>query len=219
MQNSEYIDKLMRRLGQKTSQDLRKATLADLNFAIRSLETKAFIPWFLETREALPIQKDETEIDLPKGFIREVESQEQMILGAEENTAVHKILPEDLRRKARTFVKGVPKYYALEGDKILVFPTPEEMTYLRFHFFEESDEVKDDNKEATNKWLVKVPNLMLSFAGYYISAYETVNDALARKFQESFALEWRELRRAHEARQHTNVDYGSELLELDLEVG
>lgn len=98
---------------------------------------------------------------------------------------------------------GEPKFYALSGNYLYIFPTPDAVYRLRMVYFH-SDTILDSNVE--NDWLKYAPWLLIGEAGVVMAANSRDKDALA-KFQNYRSQGIITLDVENQSRMHTNRNY------------
>jgi hypothetical protein len=216
MLNSEVLDLMMARLGDRRAPLLRARLLIELNQKIRELEKGAVIPWFLETRYEGVTVIDQDSITVPTNFLREVEDgrfRVQNIGGAWK--PLKKIPLERLERLAEGWdceeqippENSIPLVYSLNGNRFYFAPTPDAVYPLRVQIYTRSTAIADTAVEVTNSWLLEYFNYTTLSALSIVANLHAQSMEVAQKIDKELKLAADSFWRDVEARQHVNMDY------------
>lgn len=138
-----------------------------MKLAQKTLERGPTKPWFLISEDTFATTDvDEERLAVPTNFIQEVDQASLRYRPDDWPDSPEVELKKDeydvLKRNFKHASSGPPKAYALMGEYIRLFPTPDDAYTLRWIIYED-DTVLDANVE--NKWLREVPLLLLGTAG------------------------------------------------------
>lgn len=168
MTNKEVYDLLCKRLGNRVAVTTRSVVISELNKMIEELETRATLPWFLETDwdatttpPAIMVAQQEY-LELPPDFLREMEEGVFEIQEYPETTWTNlkKVSYEVLREKTRNCEPQIPTCYALRGTRIYFGPTPDVTYVFRLPYIKKSGEVLDNTSTISNPWLTTFFNFV-----------------------------------------------------------
>ncbi len=208
MLNSEVLDMMMKRLAGRTATVLRAQVLKELNTKIFELEQGAVLPGFLisDVESELTVANQEW-IDVPTGFIREVEEGFFEIRNSEGAWLELKKVARDKQRKYfRKFGAAFPETYALFGNRFYFGYTPDAAYSLRFQCYLHTSEIADNNAEVTNPWLIEHFNFTVFSTLMVVASTIVQSDEMVRRFQPEFSkaadIYWRHI----EATENTNLE-------------
>lgn len=172
MTKAEAIVEVQRMLGFRTDQS--NNIVLSLQRAQRLLELGQSLPWFLiqedETLGGLP---DTGYVDLPMGFIREVEDEPWYFTSTGTDNYVRRLRKVaydhmlDLGRNAVTDVadneddRGASYFYSIRKTQIFVRPIPTAIWSLRGSYYKAADSLGTEN---TNVWLTYAPEVLYGSA-------------------------------------------------------
>ena len=207
MTNAEIINRILRRLGNRTQQGLRQYCLLELETKIQEYEQGPVLPWFLETETTYQAVPGTEHLDLPPDFLRELEDGALWIKRTDsEGADLWDPLPKHSLDRVRVAELGRPEHYALLGSKIILGPVPDLAYQFKFAYLRKSLPFADNETESTD-WLKEASNLVIFGAAAQVAATYIQNDALAGTL---ISLEKRALDAlylATEARNATNQDF------------
>lgn len=206
MKNSEQLDIWMSRLGQRKSLRVREDMVAEINAAIRNLENKPFVPWFLEQKAQLTVSAGDTSVSLPDNFILETEHHRPYYVL--DGTVYY------LGKRIRGAVFGFqttstsPQIYGIIGNTMEFRPVADQAyTFNLYYYAKNGGSFADDDNEVTNVWVLEAEEWIFAEAAIKVAALHLQNQALGADFVGLAAAAKRDIYAKHEAREHTNQDY------------
>jgi len=209
--NTEVLNNMMKRLGNRTAPTLRATVLLELNQKIRQLEQGATIPWFLEDRWDDVCVSAQDFLPLPADFLREVEEGQFRVQNINASPVawanVVKSSYEKVDEAGSSVDPALPLVYALFGVKVYFAPTPDVAYPIRLPYYKRTAEITDTNDVVSNLWLTEFYNFV-TLSTLDIVAATHIRDAKLRadilpELQVAADDFWRSV----EARQHVNRDY------------
>jgi hypothetical protein len=206
MTRDEVVAIIAERLGQRT--DLNAAIIAEMQLAqsIRLEQNGKFMPWFLLTEySTVQTEADEPRVAVPDDFIQE---EEESGLWVQTDAGIWIELRKASEDKAFNAYEGVepaqPERYALAGDHLTLFPTPDKVYNLRMRYFAQDIPLTSD---IQNKWLKYAADLVIAEVGQVLAGRHVQDQTLEAGFQMDKAAAWQRLWLMHEARMHANREY------------
>lgn len=161
-----------------------------LQFQQEDLENQATLPWFLRAEDTtLVTTVDAERLTPPVGFIREWD-EDAVYIKFVEPVTLHEtweplykdISPKFLRTSINNRLidpssdERRPLAYAFDGTDFLLFPTPDAVYELKMIFYKK-DALLTTNIE--NKWLKRLPYLLIGKAGLILAASLRDKDAVS----------------------------------------
>lgn len=205
MNVKETLDLLMKRLGNRTDPDLRAACLLEMKIAQESLESSETLPWFvLSEATYAETEAGERRVPLPPDFLRE--SQEQEFRYYQADGTKKSIVKGDYDRLRSEFegTSGPPEYYAIRGQYLIVFPTPDAIYKVEFSSYYARQEPPTDTVESVNGWFRNFPDLILARAGFVVASVHLKDPELIQTFSALITEAQRRLFHAEVARDEAN---------------
>lgn len=146
--------------------------LVELQLAQTQCERGPIWPAFLKDQRQYLTTADEPRVQLPAGFLKEVENDALYVLFNGDYIALKKDYLQDLRDEfegvsATTAGVTAPTYYALEGNYFWIYPTPSETVTLRMHYYKQDTTLALGN---SNNWSTYYPDLLMGLAGQNLSS-------------------------------------------------
>ena len=179
MNVKKAIDRLMGRLGNRTSPSLRASCVEEMTLVQEQLEQAPELPWFIEDEWADALTEvNEPRIPLPTDFLREIEDR-NLVLVRDDGTL------KDLRRMnydemeveyPRNSSPGEPEAYTYRGEYIELRPTPDREYTIAFPSYYSRQPAPVDVETSENKWFKNVPDLLIAMTGV-VMAGQYVKDA------------------------------------------
>ena len=158
------------RLGGRTG--IATQIVSELQQAQRELEGKPFLPWFL--RAADTISTDIFTLQIPYGFLRELDDEPLLVIVEEQGvTSLVKKPYSALRAIAELNGLGKPQFYGLISDsntsfdRAELFPRPEQVYTFNWTYYKADVNLSDDTVE--NAWLYYAPKLLIARAGLQVA--------------------------------------------------
>jgi len=165
-------DLLALRLGNRT--DLNANIVAEMQLAQTALE-KAKVTrklWFLlseESETACIGDSVEERIQLPSDYLAEYEDGDLVLIDADgDEVFLEKKAWDSLRRAYRDTDAGTPAYYALVGDYLRLFPTPDSNYAVWMVYYKAALALTTD---IENAWLANAPELLITATGKRMAQY------------------------------------------------
>lgn len=203
--NSEVIERVLKRLGNRSSEDLRAYAELEIQTKIQEYEQGPLLPWFLEIEQPLQAVVDTETVDLPADFLREVEGGGLRIQTVDGVWQQLTKLPLDkMRKEVADEDSGLPEAYAMLGSYIYLAPIPDSAYALRLVYYRRSVEFQDSADTATD-WCAHATNLVVYGAAAQIAAAYILNDQLAGSLAVLEERAKQALYMDTEARQNTNL--------------
>lgn len=150
---TELVDQLVLRAGNRSNQ----ATIlqAELEDALINLENSVFHPWFLLSgRETNTTTAQEERVKLPANYIAEYEEGALWIVIDGQKIPLTKVLLEEIQECEE--VSDQPYCYAITGDFIRLYPTPDAVYTLEMLYYKKSGALADGNV-----WLKYAPHYLM----------------------------------------------------------
>lgn len=172
MTRDEAVSRIQRGLGFYT---MRSTEIIDeLKLAQEMLEDREELPKFLLSEiSSISTTADEERVPFPSDFLAEYDGDALWYYNssAEQDkdkwVKLKKDYLDELRTTASLAGSGAPQAYSRDGLYFRIFPTPDDAYPLKMMYFK-TDTVLDTNVE--NKWLAKVPLLLIGIAGKAIAS-------------------------------------------------
>lgn len=201
MTPSEMIDNLASMLGE-IGTILDSQSLVELKLAQIQAERGPVLPWFLVTPQTASTIADTEALALPPGFLRAVEGGHLFVTSSSgKKTRLRRKDYDYLTSQYSSSDTGQPKYYAILGSQIYLFPTPD-AAYTISYVSYIADEVLTADGSANN-WSTYYPDLLMGIAGLRLTEHQKEHIARPR-FEEMVASALRQLEQDETARENTN---------------
>jgi hypothetical protein len=211
MKNSEVLDHMLVRFGDRKSPSLRSNLLIELNEKLRQLDQSELIPWFNEKRWETNLVATQPYLDLPSDFIREVEEGKFKIRNTNVSpnlwTPLVKVSLEKLEEETENFDPALPAGYALFGKRVYFGPTPDQAYAIKLPYYGRSGSILDDAAEVTNEWLINFYNFITLDTIDLVARTKVRDEKLVNLIGNELVQAHEHMSRAIEARQHVNMDY------------
>lgn len=149
-------------IGRDTDPDIDPAVVNAIADAIKYYSAQPF--WFLETSQDIANISGTASYSLPDDY------RSMVAVSQSDETAGEDLIPlmpiqharyRDLVSTATT-TTGRPYYYALYGETILLYPTPNAVRYTRVYYTREIEALSSD--ESTNAWTTHAEPLIRTHA-------------------------------------------------------
>lgn len=208
MQNAEFINNIMQRLGNRRSPELRLTVVTELNEKIRELEMGPNPAWFLETYVTGNMTPLQPYVTTPTNFIREVEEGVLKVQDVEGGWhRLFKVPLERLEAETADSLPAMPEGYALFGSQFRLGPTPDIAYAYTIPCYIRTMPIVDNTQEASSPWIINFMNY-ISLETIDIVARTHIQSAeipskIADQLSKARDYYWR----AVEARKHANMDY------------
>lgn len=162
MLNSEVLDLIQGRLGNRTGSVIRTKVLSELNEKIRQLELRETLPWFLEDIWEPTAIASQDYIALPSDFLRlndetNVEVRNTTITPPQWSKLV-KVSYAKLREETANAEAQLPAGFAFYGERMYLGPTPDTTYAFRVPYFKRTAPLVDNSSAVSNKWLLEFFN-------------------------------------------------------------
>lgn len=198
---------MKQRLARFTGSVLDAYVIGELQAAQIRLEEAEFLPWFLRLSEQLSVNKGDRLIDLPTGFLLEIDGELPYCTRVSDGAARY-LEKKDIRfLRARTnpSVEAAPRYYMLRTSKI-DFGSPADAAYTLDMEYYTQDSLLTSGT-STNLWLRHAPDYLIAEAGIVLAGNYLKNDRAAQYFMSQVVQERQKLIKKTTARDDINVDY------------
>lgn len=204
--NAELIDQWMSRLGQRTSTRVRADLVAEVNSAIRNLESEAFMPWFLQSTLTLNVAIDESFRLLPTDFVIE-----------REGTRPYYVL-EGTVYYLRKMISGAifghvtentrPTRYSIIGNEFHFRPVADQAYAINIPYYAKTGGgIAYDQAEVDNLWLLNAEDWVAYKALKTTAGFHLQNTQKAADFAQMEHSEKLSIYKLHQAREAQNQDY------------
>lgn len=204
--NTENIDLMMSRLGQRRSERVRADAIAELNAAIVDKERQPFIPWFLAGTEQVAVSTGETFKLISNNYLREVEDTQPYYMLDGRPKRLLKVTVEelDLYNGSAT----APEVYTIIGNEFHFRPMADEPRTIFVRCYTRSaDPIVDNDQETSNPWLINAFEYITSAALKKVAGLHIKDQEGAANFTALETQHRRELYTFHESRIHVGQDY------------
>lgn len=176
MDRDTVVARVHKRLGNRSGLDTDIRN--EIQLTQETLEHGIELPWFLKTNDAtLVTVASVATVALPTDYLRDIDENPLWI---QDTTGLWNIVTKErldvLKAKVYETDPSLPRNYALFGESVHLFPTPDAVYPLDFYYYG-ADTVVTSNIE--NQWLKYAPNLIISSVGLEIAAYSRDAEALA----------------------------------------
>lgn len=189
MTRSEAVIQIQEGIGFRT--DLVDNIVLKLKEAQRLFESGRTLPFFLKFEDQpLVIPVGSANVDLPSGFIKEVENESLRIIDpvSSEKRFLEKFIDLDMMIRSLTgptVPDGYPKAYMIRNTGITFLPNRNVETTATWSYYKQ-DVVLDNDVE--NGWLRYAPDAMIGKAGGLMVRSLGVSDAGMAKRLEHFQM-------------------------------
>lgn len=188
MLRDDAVNRIKRRLLNRTGSGLDTSIVESLQDAQERLEQEEMLPWFLISEvSSILTTSNEERIPLPSDFLREIDEDSLWYYDAsatnedDQWTALAKDDTEALRKAYPG--SGSPKGYSLIGDYFRIFPTPDAAYTLRMIYYEKATAL---TANIENDWLKHAAWWLIGEAGADIALSIGMSEA-AQRFTEQAA--------------------------------
>jgi len=169
MLRDDAVSRVKRRLLFRTNLD--SAIVEAMQDAQQRLESEAILPWFLMSEvSSINTVSGEERVPLPVDFLRERDEDGLWYFNSaatDDSDVWLELAKDDLDDLRRAYPgEGAPKGYALMGDYLRLFPTPDAAYTLKMSYYK-TDTILSSNIE--NDWLKYRPWLLIAEAGMDIA--------------------------------------------------
>lgn len=169
MNAKSALDVLMSRLGGRTSPELRISCALEMQLQQEKLESAETLPYFLKSETASNhTAVGDRRLGKPSDFLRESD-EDELIYIQDDGTEImlDKGDYDDLLVKYSG--QGSPKAYALRGNYIMFFPTPDAEYAVKFSSYYARQDRIQDSDAFENAWLKNAADLLISMTGLIIA--------------------------------------------------
>lgn len=184
MNVKKALDLLMKRLGNRTSPNLRAACLDEMTVAQEQLEQAPELPWFIEGEWAEAFtEPGEDRVPIPTDFLREIEDRNLVI--------VRDGVITDLRKSdydaaeveiSRNAEPSVPTHYMYRGNYIILRPVPNDVYTIAFPGYYARQQPPVDVETSENAWFKNVADLLIAMAGVNVAGQHIKDPELVQVF-------------------------------------
>ena len=208
MLNSEVLDNMMNRLGNRALPKLRSACLRELNIKIEEQERSEFLPWFLEgDYTGVTVANQEYSL-LPSDFLTEWEDGAvwlQTTAGAW--VKLLKQTLQAIREETINVTATQPVAYAIHNDRFYFGPKPDKAYAIKFPYVKKSTAMVDDSSAVTNGWVLHGYNFIVNAALAVVAKDHVQNIPQSAGFNGEASSARESLYKYDESRKHINADY------------
>lgn len=208
MNNAQFLDRVMDRLGRRKSTDLRANVVLELQIKKAEYETGATLPWWLESIPTLgPTTQGLSGFTLPTNLIREMEDGAVRVLDPDDGTEYYprKKSYSDVQAQTVAGVLGPPQIYAIFGDSIYFAPLMAKAYTFIIPGYYSSPDLTDDTSALTG-WYKYAPQLMLCGVVAVVAETPLQNYNLSNLYRQREVDQKAILWRSIEARLNANRD-------------
>lgn len=206
MTRSEAVAIVKQVLGFQTNRDA--TIVSNMQLQQTKLELMPTKPWFLLTEpQDLTTTADVAYVAVPTDFLQENDEGGMWYYDASadpgyELTEMKKDDYDVLVENYRGATTGIPEAYALMGERLYLFPTPDDTYTLKYIYYKKADLLATD---VENEWLQHIPELLIAKTGSMMAA--SLRDFEAMKvFDRMTAENMALLESQNEARKHTGKE-------------
>lgn len=208
MQNAEFITNIMQRLGNRRSPELRANVVIELNEKIRQLDQGLSPPWFLETYSTGTTTAGVNYVNVPDGFVREVEEGRFKVQNSEGQwIPLFKMQIERLEDETENATSAFPEGYALFGSRFYLGPTPDAVYAYKIPCIIRTSPIVDNTQEATNPWILNFFNYISLETVDIVARTHIQSSEIPGKIADQLSQARVDFWRIVEARKHVNMDY------------
>jgi hypothetical protein len=206
--NSEVIDMIIRRLGnRRSSPQLRQVIAAELRTFI-SMKEKDMKepPFFLETVWETTVTG--LSVDLPANFLRELEEHVMSCTSDGCIFEVTKRIPDFVRSMAISELAQRPHYYSILGDKLYFGPGLDKPYLITLPYARKS-EVFVDNGLATTDWVLHAENAVMLSVQHTLALDILQDQEMAERVEQRLGEAWQMFNDYCNARKYANLTIAS----------
>lgn len=210
MNVKDTLDLLMKQLGNRKDPEFRATCLQQMTVIQQNLEGMASLPWFLiseeATTETIP---GERRLLLPADFIREVDEQPMtvdLVPENEDDVKIYRFGYDEAFNEIGPAATGQPKYYAIRGNYILLFPIPDDVYTIRIGGYYARQAPPTDNISSENQWFRWASDLIMAHTGMVMASLHIKDREKAQDFNVLQQTAIMRLEREQTAREEANRD-------------
>lgn len=176
MTDLQIINLVLGRLGRVEGNTYLKAqAISELQLIVERLEHEAFMPWFLLSGEdtTLAMTANQRYMDLPTGFLREYEDFPLYRYDSSAGDPYIRLIKDEfdvLESRFGGSSASVPTHYALVGDQLHFFVTPDQAYPIRWNYYK-SEATTLDGSGQTNAWTVNAADKLIGELGFIMAGY------------------------------------------------
>lgn len=171
MLRSVAVARVKQMLGFKTNLD---AEIVQAMIEVQDqLEEDPELPWFLRFNdETLVTVADNHQLAVPTGFIRDAGEDFSVVDGDSESHSLVRDTKGYLKIRYQDpsdadIEEGLPRQYALINNVWFFYPRPDAAYVLSTVYYKKDDPLTTD---IQNKWLQRLPEILIARSGLYIAA-------------------------------------------------
>lgn len=174
MNRGEIIETVLARIGRSEGNAyLLGRAAVEIKTVQNRLEGGAFMPWFLLSGvQDLTTTANTRELALPTGFLREYEDYPLYRYDASAEDPYIRLNKDEfdvLETRYEGEEAGIPLAYALVGEELHFFPTPDDAYPLKWNYFEKKAVLVGDDSE--NAWTENAEDLLIAELGLVMARY------------------------------------------------
>jgi hypothetical protein len=206
MTRDEAVTMVKQGLGFVTNRDT--TIVSNMQFQQTQLELLPTKPWFLiTTPQDLATVASQDYVALPTDYLQDYDEgglfyYDSTAEPGYEYTGLEKEDYDLLRENYYGVVPGIPEAYAIVGDRMYLFPTPDAVYALKYIYFKKADLLATN---VENEWLQHIPGLLIGKTGAQMAAglrdFEAIK-MFDRMTQEAMMI----LESQNEARMHAGKE-------------
>ena len=166
MLRSAAVTVISNRLGQRTGLDTQ--IISELQAAQQRLEEEVELPWFLIKDTTLSTTPASRKVDLPVGFLLEVDDMPLSYLAADGSQTPLGKEDFDVLHLAYKETTGSPKAYSLVGEQLQLFPIPDAGYSLPFYYYGQDTVLSTD---VENGWLRYASQAIIGETGLMMARF------------------------------------------------
>jgi len=203
MDRDSAVALIASRLGNRGTA-LNAQIILELQAAQEELEGLPGLPWFLLFHDtSLTMVANVETLTVPSGFLLEDDYSRMFLIGTDGGyRTVTKSDYDTLRGSSFLTGSGYPEKFALQGNTVHFFPTPNVAYALDWHYYKAAD-VLTTNIE--NAWLASAGGVLINFAGMRIARFLRDQQAVTI-FKEDYLTALDRLNKHDEARRQAALD-------------
>ena len=200
MTRDDVIQLLGWRLGDRS--DMASRIQMEMKVAQQNvLEGNRWLPWFLSAESVGTTGLTGT-LAVPTDFLAEMEEGHLYITVEGQDLRLVKKDYDEAKSLTAGSDAGHPEYYAVVGDVVHFFPTPDQDYPYVWQYYASAPDMTAVTGETP--WLKYAADLVMAVVGEQLAAKHIQNPEMAMQFRQDIAPAWDRLYTQHIARQEIN---------------
>jgi hypothetical protein len=167
MTRNEAVAIVKQQLGFRTNLD--ETIVTNMQLAQKQLEMGPTLPWFLLSEySTISTSASEPRLPLPTDFLRMHEESDVLLLNEEDDEVVLvKDVESVLRGNYFNADAAQPEAYAIVGNNLVLFPTPDASYYVKLRYYQRDVTLSSN---VTNGFLTWCPYVLIGKAGGLVAS-------------------------------------------------